>query len=209
MWRYKPFVPFLYQLADHWSVGEVIIFNNAIRDTPPLNPHPKIKLINFPENIKVNPAWNYSVSQSQYENLFILNDDVIFDLGVLGMILEFLQQGRVIMANLAKSDDQSTLGHARLVKYQPGHRVHHMGCMMFIHRDDWYPIPAGLEINYGDSWIWDYMLAKYNENYLLENAFIDTPESVTTLLDREHIYLRETELVRGMWDYYIKLLSKK
>jgi len=206
MWKYTPFFLFLKQILNHPSVGEVIIVNNAFRDTPLIENHPKITMLTFPENIKINPAWNYAVAHATYEHLLILNDDVVFDLGVLEGVLNFLEQGKLVMINLPHPDAPYTVtGEARIVKYQPGHRLYHIGCMMFLHRADWYPVPSGLDLYYGDTWLWGYMLEKYNENYLLENAFVDTPTNSTcgTFSDRENTYNRETALYAGMYKFYI------
>ena len=207
MWRHKPFVTFLYQLLNYPAVGEVFLINNDVERTPfqELVEHPKLKIKHFPENITVNPSWNYGVAQTNFEYLLILNDDITFDLTALDTVLNFMQQGRFIVNFPHPNDPYTVTGESRLVKYQPGHKLHHIGCMMFIHRRDYIPIPSGLNFDYGDTWMWDYMLARYNENYLLENIFYDTPMSVTnqTLPNRQNIYLKETELVIGSWNYYI------
>lgn len=208
MWRYAPFTVFLYQLLNHPAVGEVFVINNDIERTPfhELKEHPKLKMKNFPENMTVNPSWNYGVAQTTFDYLLILNDDIVFDLTALDKVLEFLEQGKFIVMNFPHPEDPYTVtGQMRLVKYYTGHKLHHIGCMMFMHRNDYLPIPSGLNYNYGDNWFWDYMIARYNENYLLENIYYDSPKSVTiqTITNRENLFLKETEIVGGMWDYYV------
>ena len=213
MWKYGPFFSFLYKLLEHPTVGEVFIINNNVTNTPLLSQHSKLRMKNFPDNMMINPAWNYGVAQSNFDHLLILNDDVTFDTNVLYTVSEFLDKGKLLVINRPHPDDppKDTSGGPKIVKYQPGHKLLHIGCMMFVHRKDWLPVPAGLNLYYGDSWLWDHMLKRYDENYLIEDLSLDTPMNNTTcgtLPDREHQYLKETELVIGFWDHFISQASQ-
>ena len=206
MWRFAPFFKFLYNMLNHPCVGEVILIDNDVMVTPLLENHPKLRVFQFPKNIKVNPAWNLGAACAQFEHLLILNDDVLFDLKTLDFVLEFLEPGRLVMINLPHPTNPYVVtGVPRLVQFQPGYQLFHIGCMMYIHRNDWHAIPSGLELFHGDTWIWDYMLAKYNQNYLLENAAVFTPGSVTcnTFTDKEEINSLETQLYLSMSKFYI------
>ena len=208
MWKFTPFFLFLYELLNHPTVGEVIVLNNNANDTPHLTEHPKLRMMNFVDNTMINPAWNYGVANANFDYLCILNDDVLFDLNQLPVVIDFLEKGKLITINLQPPEKPfDVIGEGRIVKYHLGYKLYHIGCMMFVHRDDWEPIPAGLNLYYGDNWLWDVMLARYNENYLLENIFIETPTNVTCgslpNMDRHYEYLKETELVSGSLAYFV------
>lgn len=61
---------------DMSSVGEIIIINNNESEAPELN-FDKVRLISKGENIYVNPSWRFGVEQAKYENIVLVNDDII------------------------------------------------------------------------------------------------------------------------------------
>lgn len=62
------------------AVGEILVIDNSGRFKSDLE---KVKRVEVPENIFVNPAWNLGVSLAQFENICLCNDDVNFDCRVL------------------------------------------------------------------------------------------------------------------------------
>jgi hypothetical protein len=213
MWRFQPFIDFLKDIVEHPAVGEVIIINNAWKDTPTdsVLQHQKVRLYNFPENIYVNPAWNVGVAISAFDNLCILSDDVIFDLKLLTRIQAQLTQGKIFAVNVPFDTTVQIKGLIEFKKFHEGMQLYHYGCLIFMHKDDWVPIPSGLNISYGDCWMWDSMKAKYNENYVIEDLFFYTPSGATLAVipDRDHIYGRETELVKSYWPFLMRQLEKE
>jgi len=193
MWRHKPFPNFLKKLVEVDAVGEIIIINNDMEAQPDdevLN-HPKVILHNFKLNILVNPAWNYGVGMSLYDNLCILNDDVDFDLAAFDFLQTEMKPGRFIVYSQSHSNGSpsSPMGPMTLVK--PTEQIYDIGTLMFIKRQDWVNIPAGLDFFHGDSWLWDTMKYRFDENYIIKNVRYSTPHQVTssTITNKEFVYV--------------------
>lgn len=185
MWKYPPFLSFLKDLVKFHMVDEVIIINNNIIQMPndDILDHPKVRMISMPNNIFVNPAWNMGVAEARNSKVCILNDDLIFDLkcfyhvdsvlaaesGVVGIcpgMAEFQQPPFVSGAvQILPWKDQHTFG---------------FGCLMFVHKDWYIPVPQGLEIYYGDNWIFDTCLVRGRTNYIITDLLYCTPFAATT-----------------------------
>lgn len=204
MWKYAPFTDLLDKLVQHELVGEIIIINNDMNATPNasvLN-HPKIKLHNFKLNIFVNPAWNYGAGMSEYSNVCIMNDDIDFNISIFDFLSNRLSAGKFVVFSQSHSKlPAGSLEPIDTVYYDGSTNIFDIGCLMFISKQDWINIPAGLDIYHGDSWLWDTMLAKFNQNYYIKNLEFSTPNNVTanTIPNREFIYLeRECRLYVAM-----------
>ena len=67
MWRYEPFLDFAQYLVRIDVVSELIIINNDNTKTPkhPVLNHPKVRMLDFGQNIFVNPAWNIGVQAAR------------------------------------------------------------------------------------------------------------------------------------------------
>lgn len=207
MWKFPPFLKFLEDLVKREEVGEIIIVNNAFNDTPyaEILHNPKIAVHNFADNIGVNPAWNYGAYHAKFDKLCILSDDVIFDLKVFDKLTTFLTPGTFVCAGPERLESTTQIqGLIDFVHYVPGVDNWHYGCLMFINKQDWLHIPDQLKIYYGDTWLWETMLLRYNRNYVIRDMFFFTPQSVTCdfLPNRENISLYEASLFRGLIDDY-------
>jgi len=210
MWKFRPFLQFLEDLLDSSAVGEVIIINNDISKTPVdhILSHPKVRMYDFGKNIYVNLAWNFGVAQSKFDNICLLNDDVIVDLKLFTRMDKFLS-AEIGLCGISPGKQEEfgqvpiTSGEIDIVHcnvpYDP--RTHFgLGTLMFFHKDVYVPIIDGLDLYWGDNFIYDTMYYKTNENYLITNTFFYTPYAQTTstiqnaneILQREHIvYNRE------------------
>jgi hypothetical protein len=177
MWKYPPFIEFLYKLVALDLISEINIINNAIGDTPNdaiLN-NPKIKMNCFDKNIFVNPAWNYGVATAKTDQICIMNDDIDFDTNIFELLQGIISPGS--MATI--STEPATTGEIELKRYYKGMHVLNGGTLMFIHRKDWIDIPAGLDFLYGDNWIWETMMLRNNIITIIDNIKCYTPMSVT------------------------------
>lgn len=184
MWRtVDQFAAFVKELCLHPLVGEIIIVNNHRELTPQGLVHSKIRMIDHGRNIYVNPAWNQGVAASRYDQLCIVNDDVTFDLGVLEKLLPLItpQAGVFGLCPGEPDFDQPpiTTGTIDVVAWT-GQHTYGFGCLMFVHRQNWQPIPTGLDIYYGDNYIFDLQLAQSRTNYLITNMIFKSPFAATT-----------------------------
>ena len=185
MWRAADqFVGFLTSLSASPYVGEIIVINNDNTKTPANLPKDeKIKLVDFGRNIFVNPAWNYGVENSRYDRVCILNDDVAFDLALFEKL-----QGQVtaesgvfgLCPGTADFNQPAvTTGTIDIIPWT-GQHTYGFGCLMFVHKKSWQPIPQGLDIYYGDNYIFDLQLHRKKTNYLITNMVFQTPFAATT-----------------------------
>jgi hypothetical protein len=176
MWRYAPFLDFLEYILRLDVVTEVIIINNDNTRTPvkPVLSHPKIKLVDFGENIFVNPAWNYGVRASKNDIVCILNDDLIFDIRLFYKMADFITPD---VGVVGKSAGEVSLGQTPLttgeIYVEPfvNQNCFGFGELMFIHKNNWQDIPPELKIGFGEVFIFEKLLYSGFQNYLITNLF--------------------------------------
>lgn len=172
MWRCPQItVPFLAELAACEYVDEVIVIDNDFDKRPKLLPE-QITLFNFGKNIFVNPAWNFGVSNAKNDLICIVNDDIAFDTNVFKKLIPYLtpENGIVGLCPGEKDFNQVpiTTGTIDIVPWK-GEHTYGYGCLFFLHKQSWETIPDGLDVYYGDNYIFDTQLVKGKTNYLITN----------------------------------------
>jgi hypothetical protein len=210
MWR-APGV-FLQSLQNYIRsdlVFEIIIINNDVSKTPiwPDLSHPKVNLINEPTNTFVNPAWNKGVSLAQCDKICIANDDIVFDMRLFEKMLDRCVPENgvhgIISGEAHFNHPPTTDGAIDFIAWKPWDSIHCFGQLMFIHKGNWKPIIDGLNIYFGDDFIFHNHLYKGLTNWLIYNIHFFSPMASTSkdksitngFLDRE----------QPIWaDYYHK-----
>jgi FkbM family methyltransferase len=185
MWRVADqFVAFVNQLCEHPAVDEIIIINNDNTKTPSNLTHNKIKMYDFGRNIYVNPAWNFGVETSKNDRICIVNDDVVFDTAVFEKLQYQLTEKEGVFGLYPGVADFNqtpvTTKTIDIFPWIPSNHTYGFGCLMFIHKKSWNPIPAGLDIYYGDNYIFDLQLFKGKTNYLIANMDFSSQFAATT-----------------------------
>ena len=180
MWKVPIFLDTLVELINHEYVYEIIIINNVISSTPytSILLHPKIRVIGFAYNTYVNPAWNFGVLQAKMNNLCILSDDVVFDMNVFSKVDEYLTDNSIVVVDVPTDPMHTDM---QIVKLNSDIHANHFGCLMFCTKNSWIPIPAGLDLYFGDHWIWDNTLHRGNDIYLIKNLTMDTTKGTTCI----------------------------
>jgi hypothetical protein len=179
MWKFAPFPDFLLDVLAHPSVKDVVLINNSVAQTPwghACMTHAKLNMLDFGKNIFVNPAWNAGVMNSQCDWMLIINDDIIFDLRVIDHVLRNMQPH---WGAVGETNCTPVTGDIYLEPYV-GQAFSGFGQLMFVHRQNWVPIPEDLLVYYGDNWIFDHHILKFNQNRLIRNLLHYTPMSVTS-----------------------------
>ena len=179
MWRYEPFLDFVQYLLRVDVVSELIIINNDNTRTPqnPILKHPKIRMLDFGQNIFVNPAWNVGVAAAREDVVCILNDDLQFDLKLLYKIDDFIQPNMGAIGLMTGNPDfwqiPVTTGSIDFVPFIPysGVSCYGFGELMFIHKNAWADIPEGMNIGMGDVFIFDRCVWHGLTNYFIANMF--------------------------------------
>lgn len=186
MWKYTPFLDFLYNLVKLDVVGEVVIINNDVLATPAhkVLANKKITLLNCDTNIYVNPAWNLGVKVSKYNKICVINDDVTVDLKLFHKMNEFLTPDigtvGIVAGDPNLGQPPFVNGSIDIVPWT-GQFMYGFGNMFFIHKSNWIDIPSELKIYYGDNWVFDTQLfVNKKTNYMITNTFFHHEASFTT-----------------------------
>lgn len=200
MWNFEPFPKFLEDVLNHPSVGEVILFNNAVEKTPnhPALQHSKLTVVSPKENLGVNYPWNIGCKMSQYDYLCILNDDLIFDLRLFEKVKPVLGRSDTGMVGLHAGLEEFeqipfTNGLIDILEWQGVHTFS-FGCLMFVQKDHYLTIPSDLKYYYGDEWLFDMSTAIKRRNYIITNMFFYTPYAATSSKMPKINLERETEI---------------
>lgn len=176
MWRYEPFLDFAQYLVRVDVVSELIIINNDNTKTPqhPVLSHPKVRVLDFGQNIFVNPAWNMGVNAAREDIVCILNDDLQFDLKLLYKIADFIQPNMgaigLMTGDVTHGQVPITTGRIEFFPFE-GQNCIGFGELMFLHKNAWVDIPEGMNIGMGDVFIFERCLYHGLQNYFIANMF--------------------------------------
>ena len=186
MWRAcDVMMPMLQKLCDHPRVDEIIIINNDASNTPTdaVLENTKIKLFGFGKNIYVNPAWNFGVSIAKNDKICILNDDMGFDTKLFDKVSRYINSDTGVIGispgvegfgqEVHKSTDIT-------ITEWSGTHTFGFGCLMFVYKPNWTDIPQGLQIYYGDNFIFDNSLKNNRKNYIISDIDFTTKYAQTT-----------------------------
>jgi hypothetical protein len=206
MWKYPPFYEFLSDMLMMPSVGEIFIIDNNPDERPnlPILSHKNIRIETFGRNIYVNPAWNYAVPLSKYDRICLYGDDLIFDLKLFHRMIPHISPVRGVFGISPGVVDtiQKPVSTGEIeIQHSPtpyNFRDHlGFGMLMFMHKTNWIPIPDGLDLFWGDNFIYDTQFLMMDQNYIITNLLHHTPYASTTstlpevntkLLDENEIY---------------------
>jgi len=220
MWKYKPFYDFLLDMALQEAVGQIVIIDNDPEnkpDIPALN-HPKVEVYTFGRNIFVNPAWNIGVSLAKYDQICLYGDDTIFDLKLFNRMIPHVTPYRGVFGmcpGKVEYDQPPVITGEIGIQHCPFeyhyHKLFGFGMMMFLHKNNWVNVPEGLDLFWGDNFIYDTQYFMMNQNYIITNLFHHTPYSVTASSIENHMdmYHRETALYNQVMPQLISDIRAK
>ena len=135
-------------------VKEIILIDNAGEEGRHLHTYSKVKVLNQPTNLYVNPAWNLGVSLAQSPYVILCNDDILFDPGILKEVSKMVVRDDIGLIGVYencffKSPTRPQKFHWR---YQPM-MCWGFGTLLIFHKQDYLPIPKELKIWNGDSFL--------------------------------------------------------
>ena len=200
MWRVSAlFTDFLKQLVDCVHVDEIIIINNDKDKTPAdaILQHAKIRMLTMPRNIYVNPAWNLGVSVSSNDAICIMNDDITFDTRLFDKVYAYIIESTGVIGlspGLAQFGQREHADSSITINTWNNENTFGFGCLMFVHKKAWQPIPESLKIYYGDNYIFDSATRRQLNIYTISDLSFTTEYAQTTsdksithgFLEKEH-----------------------
>jgi hypothetical protein len=158
IWKSEYTLELIKRYCESEYVGEIILINNRIKDTPNIQSHSKLKIVNMEENIFVNPAWNYGVSTAANDYITISNDDILFNVDEYYELLNQVisQQPLENLGHIGSHSENYIVSENKepvLEEYNNKTNTGGWGCLFSFHKKNWKPIPEQLKIWYGDNWI--------------------------------------------------------
>jgi len=158
------------------TVGEIVLIDNDnLYHSYIKKPYSKITLISKEKNIYVNPAWNLGVSVAKYNNIALCNDDINFNTSVFDFISGVIDRG--VIGECCSNYDPIDRNLPYEIE-QIDRRPSGWGCLIFIKKENYIPIPEQMKVSYGD----DFLLENVKQGaYILKNLRIDTRMSSTSL----------------------------
>lgn len=229
MWKFEPFFSFLEELVNHYLVGEVVIVDNNSSQRPDYEilKHPKIKLLDFGQNLYVNPSWNRAVEASSFDKLCICNDDIIFDLRIFSKAKDHVTPELGIMGiSAAPWAEYITHGQIEIKNFERGDGQWGFSLLFFMHKSNYEPVPETFRLFFGDNFVFDNCVWRGLPVKIIKHLWFFTPTgggtTVSQLPDYESINLnvedalayRDLLYSKGITDPYswtpsIKLIFEK
>jgi hypothetical protein len=149
MWCSDLIFKLLDNLESSYFVGEIILIDNDKSKRPAkITNTDKIRIIEQEKNIYVNPSWNLGVELANYQNICISNDDLVWDVNVLPLILENIGLGIIGQGTSNYFEGETELSIIPITERNWG-----WGCCFFLEKRNWIPIPPQLLVAYGDDWL--------------------------------------------------------
>lgn len=188
MWKYERFPQNIVETLNESVVDEYIIINNDVSATPQneILSHPKIKIYDFPENIYVNPAWNFGASVARNKILAFLSDDVEFDSKIFPKTYELIEKTDNVgfIGVLTKYhheyakiyDDHYSDGSINFLSEFP---TSTFGAFFFMLKEMWKPIPSELKIVNGECLQSNRCISLNKNNFMVVNCRSESPWHVT------------------------------
>lgn len=167
-------------------VDDIVIINNDVDKMPqwPELSNPKVRMITRGSNIFCNPAWNLGARVARNDLLCFANDDIEFDPEVFNKVEPYVTPANGVTGMITGESHfnhpPSTDFSISIKQWVPGDNTHGFGQLFFIHKDNWEPIIDGLDLYYGDDFIFHNNLRRSRPNHLIYNFKFYSPFAQTT-----------------------------
>jgi hypothetical protein len=149
IWQSIRIVKLVDELSMCDIIDEIIIIDNDPSKKISLNTS-KVIFITNQENIYVNSSWNIGVEKSKNNLIAICNDDINFDVSdIFKYVNQFQDKLGCIGIDYESFKSQSNQNQISI-----GCDIGWgWGCLIFLKKENWIPIPNEIKILCGDNWI--------------------------------------------------------
>ena len=177
LWKCDRLKETLKELDSHPLVGEILLFDNTANETP-ITDLPKLKHILEGRNTYVTAPWNKGAAMAEYDKLLVLNDDNWMDWNILYSLSDFITEEVGLIGMDEKNHYMSETDY--VVGLEPiEHRNGGYGCVLFVHKNSWIPIPEEMKIWGQDDWLFVKNRNYGKQNYKLVNFKVNGSVSLT------------------------------
>lgn len=184
MWKCVRLNDTLQELDKHPLVGEIILIDNT-DNSQQITSIPKLIHILEGTNTYVTAAWNKGAKMAKYDKLLILNDDIWMDWKILDILAPHITEQNGLIGldeseyNIERAENEFGL--------QPiFHRSGGWGCAIFVHKENYSPIPEEMKLWGQDDWLFVKARNRRKQNYKLVGYTIYGELSVTNnILDAD------------------------
>jgi glycosyltransferase involved in cell wall biosynthesis len=160
-------------------VDEVILINNDKLNTyPNLEKNEKLTYVEPGKNIFVNPAWNMGVKISRNNKIIIAQDDLLFDVDVLGKLVDLIENSNnklnqygILGMSYGNYFLDNNMDYVSVEHFQ---HAPAWACILLFDKSVWKEIPDQLKIWYGDDFI------KYTSKPLLQIRGLKIVSKIST-----------------------------
>ncbi|MCC7278851.1 MAG: glycosyltransferase family 2 protein [Chromatiaceae bacterium] len=203
LWADPTFPSRVTDIAQCALVKEILVIDNNPHEAPDLQ-HDKIEILKQRRNIYVNPAWNLGAKKSSGEFICFLNDDLAFKTEIIKFAVDLFRMNPAIgLIGLDWPHPTGDLHWGLHGVLQSG-----FGCMIFIRRADFFAIPSGLKIWYGDNFMFE-LAVRRGKKVAAISGFTDRwqEHSIST----NKIFKNIKEVVKRdetYWNRYIRRLLR-
>ncbi len=221
MWKPKHMFRMLPMLDQHPLIGEIILIDNKKENVNNdlLKSLTKLNYLPQEQNIFVNPAWNLGAQVAAYDKLFILNDDCLVNIVEFDKIYDSItsQIGLLGFSKLSYCtytiDSFDTLCNSgfgigleieaidpRMHPNNSGMPHIYYGSAMFVHKQNYIPIPEEFKIYYGDLFLYVSYLKQGLQNYEIENGLVVTDNSTTVSTIAQSLIDKENDILKSKFE---------
>lgn len=199
IWKSNNIFDWIETLSKSKYVGEIVLIDNNVDGNSVEIYNPNVNHIKLEDNIYVNPAWNLGVSNSNYDNIAIVNDDIYIELEDLDFIFSNFKGNLVGLTdsnyNLTKTESPEYINISDIKRfYNPTHKG--FGCFMLLKKEDYKPIPDDLKIAFGDNWLFKHASTVYSPSGIK----VENRPKMSASVESNPEFYNLTMIDKGIWE---------
>ena len=173
----------LHILNSDTVVSEILLINNCPKKLTGFKEITKLKIFNMPQNLYVNPSWNFGIDNISNDLFLIINDDILPIKNFAGKILSsgildkkmtglvginpacICQYDRISTTDIIQPEDEgNNLSFFAMNNYR---NTGDWGSAFFGRKNNYYKIPEDIKIIFGDNYLLYRNLTNAKINYLI------------------------------------------